>query len=757
MQRPVRPMGSLSLTLKPLAKPLQKALQGNIVTDLKPVSSAMKSQITVDQPTVQPPAMKFTFKVSRKLPLMYDTDIPKKLKEALLGYIYNNILVSAPTGFGKTWSVNLVMSEVQPILAQEEGGCICISILPYRISVKEMHSHLTKSHPDKKFGYAMRGDRQTRPDDHVCLMTVGYFLEVFCSNYRQNGLPKKPMIVMVDEAHDATWQTDLALALLLWAQRMGAPIKIIIASATLDVSRTLQTIKTSPLILSAEDKKADVEMKFLDRPIEGEKQGKLTDMMFMEVINTLVHIAETSTEGHILVLVPGLDEILAFIEKLEKNHTFDDFIILPLHSTSSGEEMSLALKPTAKGTRKIIVATNIVQNAITIDGLDYAIDLGYRKELVVDTNGIQQLVMRHTARSNLTQAAGRVGRQGKRGTAYVMMTQFQFECLEAFSQNEVHRNPLYLQIIRLVRDDFPVKAVLCHIEAHRIDLDTLFLIEHGALKNECGKIVVTELGKIMSHLPLSIRAAHFLSLAVTTLPQTMWYTAVVTASWMDSNSSVFFRPGKKPREDQAEYLARVLIVAEAQEKFFEKDCLTTVLKVWFSSWTIPNSFAGGYHKWCHSHGIFDRTLKDMNSAVNHIVGTLETLNIKVKTPSQSECADMLKNISSLVTGVIPALEVAFKDWIFVQSWDKNYIAETPKWIYMQKHFIDKHVRNASVVNEDLPARVMALCLRKIGVGQGKIIMSNLVNLPPKVELAQHRGLYEVDHFVLPDEDSDLSD
>lgn len=660
------------------------------------------------------------------LPLIYKTKIPEQLLEALTGDVHKVIVLLAPTGLGKTVMANAIMAQIQKDLYKKGISTTCTSIMPFRVSVIEMWDYINKLFPDYKFGYAMRGDNQTTPSDNVRLNTVGYWLEKMMSEFRENGLPTTPQIVMVDEAHDATWQTDLALRLLLWMQKQGAPIKIVVTSATLDVAQTLRASHLSPLVLSAEDQKANVDVIHLDYFITAEEKGKLSDQMYAEITKKLVHISETSEDGDILVMLPGQDEITGYIETLEKNAKLSECVILPLYSAMDKDDIAMAIKPNPDSKRKIIVATNIVENAITIDNLMFVIDCGYRKVSEIDSDGVQQLVLRPAARSNMKQALGRVGRQGRRGTAYLMLTQRDFEWRQAFSENEVQRNPLYLQIIKLLRDGLPVKDVLSHIDPYRIERDTLFLIAHGALeKTDDGKIVVTELGKIMAQLPLAIRSAHFLAQAVSTLDPSLWYAAAVAAAWMDNGSSVFFRPGRKPREDPAEYDARLQIIQDSQEEFFEKDCLTTMFNVWFSSWNIPDGYKGGFRGWCKDNGIFDRTLKDIGSAVNHIIGSLESMKFIVNIPTQEKCGLLVKDVNDIVTGLIPALEIAYKDWVFCQGFDGDYYREGTFGGY--KYSIDRFLRNGSLISGDRPVRVMALSLKRIA--PTRIIMSNLVNLP----------------------------
>ena len=663
--------------------------------------------------------------VELTLPLIFKTDIPDKLKLAMLDKLQELIIVKAPTGYGKTVLVNYLLALTNQLLAKEGENVTCVSLMPFRISVKEMHKYLLKLFPTLNFGYAMRGDSKVSPANNCRLMTVGYWLEQFLSKFRENGLPKERMIVMVDEAHDASWQTDLALRILLWAQAQGAPIKIIISSATLDITQTLKMFKGEPLILSEETKEANVDIVFLDEPVQFEHKGKLSDQILVKMLKTLESIYSKNNSGDCLCMLPGQDEIDKFIQLVEKHPMFKDFAICPLYSQLSSDEIQLAISPDSEGRIKIIVCTNIVENAITISGIDFVVDCGGRKANSVDENGVQQLVFMHASQSNLKQCLGRVGRLGKRGTAFLMMTKFEFDCRRPYAENEVHNNPLYLQIIKLVRDNLPVNEVLSHVSLHRIEKDTQFLIRHGALEHTEKGIVVTELGKIMSHLPLSIRASHFLAYVMKNVSSSFWYTACIISAWIDTTSSIFFRPGRKSREPLEDYEARLEQAKEIQSKFYEKDCVGTMLNVFYSSWTFPKEQKGGFHGWCKDNGIFDRTLKEMNNEINHTIDALGGLGFVVNTPNTVDCGIILGDLNSMISGLIAAMEKAFNDWIFNPS---RYTEFTPENTYScEKYAIDKSVDNATIHGGDRYKRIIALNLRR--VNPRFIVLSKIIEIP----------------------------
>lgn len=688
-------------------------------------------------------AAKAEFK--RVMPLIFGTDIPEKLKMGLLDDLLNLIIIQAPTGFGKTVMVNYTLALINKLKAEAGEKVTCVSLMPFRVSIKEMYVYLSKMFPDLDFGYAMRGDSNVSPTNNCRLMTVGFWLEQFFCKYREHGLPTEPMIMMVDEAHDATKQTDLALRVLEWLREKKVPVKIIISSATLDVTQTLKTVKDGkePLVLSVADQKANVKVVFSEKYIEVMENGKITGDLLREMMRTLELIFNESDSGDVLVMLPGVDEIDKFRELIEKNQLFATSAIHILHSQLSREEIELAIRPDASGMRKIILSTNVAENAITIDGLMYVIDSGLRKVNKIDETGVSQLVLELAAQSNLMQARGRVGRQGVTGTAYLMMTKSDFERRRPYAENEVHLNPLYFQIMKLVHNGLPVKEVLSHVSPYRIDKDTEFLVKHGALTLHNRKIVVTELGQIMAHLPLSIRASHFVAIVVKTVPQQFWYTAIVSAAWMDSSSSIFFRPGRKSQEHPMTYNDRLAHVQELQSEFYESDCIKTMLNAWFSSWIVPKNYKGGFYGWCNDNGLFGRTLKDMNNDVNHIISALSGIGFNVDVPSVEECKGALQNLSGLIDALIPAMQMAFADWVFTSQGFRN--AYTSPTSGFETHKINDKLGNSTISHGGSYQKVIALSLQRISTTRGTmVLMSKIVELPTRPLITSYHSDPEFD-------------
>jgi HrpA-like RNA helicase len=667
-------------------------------------------------------------------PYLFKTTLPDHFEKSMRDEEIQICVVIAHTGSGKTIVTIYKLAEIHAGALENKVHIECYCFMPFRASIEPMHTYLGKLFPKYTFGYAMRGNANLHTNDNVRIMTTGYGIEYMMSKYRENGLTKTQQFYILDEFHDATWQTDFAFRVLIWMQNQGAPIKIIIASATLDVTETLKEVKKKNKILAINNKEADIDMIFLDEEIQAldDKNNKLSNKLNKKMIDTTVNIANTTSEGNILMMLPGQDDINAMCSTLENIAIFKNFMVYPLHSQLSREENNAAIRPDPNGQRKVIIATNIVENAITIDGILFVIDCGYRKINEIDSSGVSQLVIQKAAQSNIKQASGRAGRQGIRGKVFLMMTKDEFYQRPAFSANEVHRNPLYLQIIKLVRNHLPVSEVLSHIPLHRITFDTSFLVNNEALKyNEEGELTITPIGELIANLPLSIKAGHFLASFITTTQENNfnWYIACIVATWIDCNTSVFFRPSKKPRETVEAYEHRLDDLREKQSEFYSSDCLSTMLNVWFASWVEPHQGKLQFNQWCINNGIFDKTLKEMNNLTKHIIKSLKDINIQIKEPTIDECSELYTYIEECKNAMIPYLIKTFREWVFVRRDYSDDYRMITTFYSDTKYSIDRNIKIIYVhdADRDLPEKILALNLKRIA--PNRIIMSNIITIP----------------------------
>lgn len=434
------------------------------------------------------------------LPAIYETNIPEQLNSALTDIKSNIICISAPTGIGKTFMCLREMANLHL------SGVKCIGVMPFRISVKNMWNYLSNT-CDINYDYSMRNDKSINKNN-CRITTVGYFLEELLAHYCQRGLINTPHIIFCDEIHDSSWQTNLLIDIILWQQKLRAPIKLIMASATFNKNYA----ELNPKMLAIPQSNNNTKIIFTKQDFPS-----MTSELYHEMIHCINHILTETLYGDILVIVPGQEEI----SKLFKMIDYFDILIYQLHSNNSDIGI---LQCDHK--RKLIIATNIVENAITIPRLRFLIDSGWRRISITDHDGIIKLDTVRTSQSNLIQSIGRVGRTlNVQSFAFIMMMNSTYENLTDHSVDI----PIHQQLLKLIVNKLPYKEILIKVDSEKINQNIIFLTHQGMIQSGNA----TKIGYITCNIPLSYHHAKFIAYVMMNYETQYYYVAILLAVWAD--------------------------------------------------------------------------------------------------------------------------------------------------------------------------------------------------------------------------------
>jgi HrpA-like RNA helicase len=597
------------------------------------------NKVNIYEPNEHPLAhfKKYNFiQSSGGLPKMYTTDIPARIEEFLKTGTKKIGIVYAPTGYGKTVAgcriIAKVVNEIRSTTSRKIIGEI---LMPFRVSVKEMYNWLNKLGSEQgetlEYGYAMgQGDTNTSPLDDAVVQTVGYWR----SRFLQNLDDKTEKIIMLDEAHSSHWETNFVLNMLMWKIRQGAPIKLLISSATLDISKISEIYDIEPELFAVSAELTNQDLHYNPNyfnPIQNLKNDKL-----YKLIITYIQSAYRNplVDRHILVLMPGEREIKTLITMLNRNEELSSvFSILPLYGTVDEQTKDAALSNTEK--RKIIVATNMVENAITIDDLSATVDSCIRKETYIDKYNIQELRKVIASQASIKQTAGRTGRQGKKGQAYFVISEGQFnQCLE-FSLNEVEKGPIHEQLIVLFKNNLPYIEILRSIDRSIISRDIDYLIENGIIVLSKDTYILTDKGKIISDFNIGMNAAIFIVNCIlftksNRVDNSYYYYVTLITTWINSDKSIFYEPTDKSSKHQ---------------QLLKGDSLETFLNVW-----DKYNESKDKRKWCFEYSIQIKVLKEIKDNCDYIFRTLKSPSYKVKkeylkyvSKSYSDVKEMIIN------------------------------------------------------------------------------------------------------------------
>jgi len=404
-----------------------------------------------------------------------------------------SVVVQAPPGAGKTTRVPLSLLGA-PFL----GNGRIVMLEPRRLAASNAARWMAASlgeEAGKTIGYTIRFERRVSPETRIEVVTEG----VLGRRIQNDPFLEGVGVVIFDEFHERSIHADTALALCLDVQKgVRNDLRIIVMSATLD-SAPLATLLDNAPVLAAEGKMFPVDVTYLPARPEGECAAVTA--------RALKRVA-AETEGDILVFLPGGGEIRRCMKMLGEEGWAGDMLVCPLYGDLPFAEQERAIMPA--GRRRIVLATNIAETSLTIEGVRVVVDAGWSRQLAHDpATGLNRLVTVRVSAASASQRAGRAGRLVP-GVCYRLWTEHVQRTLLPFSPPEIltaDLAPLALDLALWgVADpselrwlDPPPAAPLA--EGRRL------LARLGAL-DAAG--LLTPHGREMASLPLHPRLAHML-------------------------------------------------------------------------------------------------------------------------------------------------------------------------------------------------------------------------------------------------------
>lgn len=307
----------------------------------------------------------------------------------------SNAVLIAPPGAGKT-------TMVAPALLQEQwcnGQILLLS--PRRLAARlaaERIAELLGGPVGALVGYATRMDSKQSSATRILVLTEGIFRNRIIADPELAGVS----VVMFDEVHERSIDSDFGLALAMEAQAAFRPdLRLVAMSATLDGARFSRIMGDAPLVES-EGKSWPMELRYVGRRAE-----QLIEVEIAHVIRK----ALSEEQGDILVFLPGTREIDRTADAL--SGLDGRYVIHKLHGQVDPAAQRMAVRPDAESRRKIILSTNIAETSLTIDGVRIVIDSGLARRARFDkAAGVTRLVTERASLSAAVQRAGRAARQG---------------------------------------------------------------------------------------------------------------------------------------------------------------------------------------------------------------------------------------------------------------------------------------------------------------------------------------------------------
>ncbi|EAQ6038769.1 ATP-dependent helicase HrpB [Salmonella enterica] len=338
------------------------------------------------------------------------------------------VLLSAPTGAGKsTW---LPLQLLQLLQQGPVAGKILL-LEPRRLAARNVAQRLAEAlneKPGETVGYRMRAQSCVGPRTRLEVVTEGVLTRMIQRDPELRGVG----LVILDEFHERSLQADLALALLLDIQQgLRDDLRLLIMSATLDNDRLCQRLPDAPTIVS--EGRAF--------PVERRYQPLAAHLRFDEAVAMATAELLRHENGSLLLFLPGVGEIQRVHEHLA-SRVGSDVLLCPLYGALSLEAQRKAIVPAPAGMRKVVLATNIAETSLTIEGIRLVVDSAQERVARFDARtGLTRLVTQRISQASMTQRAGRAGRLAP-GICLHLLAKEQAERAAAQSDPEILHSDL---------------------------------------------------------------------------------------------------------------------------------------------------------------------------------------------------------------------------------------------------------------------------------------------------------------------------
>ncbi|KAF7365401.1 putative PRP2-RNA-dependent ATPase of DEAH box family [Mycena venus] len=543
-------------------------------------------------------------------------------KEQLIEAIKEHqvLIVVAETGSGKTTQLPQYLHEAGFTANGQKVGCT----QPRRVAAMSVAARVAEEMGTKvgyEVGYSIRFEDCTSDKTVLKYMTDGMLLREFLTEPDLAGYSA----LIIDEAHERTLSTDILFALVKDIARFRPELRLLISSATLDAEKFSEYFDNAPTFY-VPGRQFAVDIHYTPQPEANYLHAAIT---------TVFQIHTTQPKGDILVFLTGQEEIEACHENLQETsralgNKIAELIICPIYANLPSEMQAKIFEPTPEGARKVVLATNIAETSITIDGVVFVIDPGFVKQNSYNPRtGMSSLVVVPCSRASANQRAGRAGRVGP-GKAFRLYTKWAFANeLEANTVPEIQRTNLGMTVLMLkslgINDligfeflDPPPGETLMRA------LELLYAL--GAL-NDRGEL--TKLGRRMAEFPVD----PMLSKAIISSEKYVCTDEVLTIiAMLQESGSLFYRPkDKKLHADQA----RQNFVRPGGDHF-------TLLNVW-EQWAETNYS----QQFCYEQFLQFKSISRARDIRDQLAGLCERVEVIVQSnPNSNDITPVQKALTA---------------------------------------------------------------------------------------------------------------
>lgn len=543
-------------------------------------------------------------------------------REQLLDAIskYQVLIIVGETGSGKTTQIPQYLHEAGYTKNGLKVGCT----QPRRVAAMSVAARVAEEMGVKvgnEVGYAIRFEDATSDKTVLKYMTDGMLLREFLTEPDLGAYSA----LMIDEAHERTLHTDILFGLVKDIARFRPELKLLISSATMDAQKFAKYFDDAR-IFNIPGRRYPVDIHYTPQPEANYLAAAVT---------TIFQIHITQGKGDILVFLTGQEEIEAAEQNLQETarklgSKVPEMVICPIYASLPSELQSKIFEPTPPGARKVVLATNIAETSLTIDGIVYVIDPGFVKENVYDARtGMESLVVTPCSRASANQRSGRAGRVGP-GKCFRLYTKFAFyNELDEDTTPEIQRTNLNsvvlllksLGINDLIEFDFmdppPAETLIRALEQ---------LYALGAL-NDRGEL--TKIGRQMAEFPTDPMLAKSI-LAADKYGCVEEVLSII--AMLGEASALFYRP--KDKKIHADSARARFTVKEGGDHF-------SLLNIW-NQW-VDSDFS---YVWSRENFLQQRSLTRARDVRDQLAKLCDRVEVTISSVGANDMVPIQKSLTS---------------------------------------------------------------------------------------------------------------
>ena len=346
-----------------------------------------------------------------------------------------SVVIVAEPGAGKTTRVPPAILAANLLSADHPN---LVMLQPRRVAARASAMRIADERGwtvGNEVGYHVRFDRKIGPRTRLRVLTEG----VLTRQLLDDPFIEDVGCVVLDEFHERNLHTDMAIAMLREVrQSVREDLMLVVMSATLHAEPVARFLGNCPIV-RVPGRTFPVEIRHIT-PTAGRLVDRVADAITQ-------HLARREHIGDVLVFLPGADEIRRVAEATAPLAERENLLVLPLHGSLEAEQQMAALAPSRQ--RKIILATNIAETSLTIDGVTTVIDSGYARVAGYDAQrGLDRLELKHISKASATQRSGRAGRTAP-GQCIRLWSAKEDAELEPFELPEIRRVDLAGTVLAL--------------------------------------------------------------------------------------------------------------------------------------------------------------------------------------------------------------------------------------------------------------------------------------------------------------------